>query len=178
MGFFQLNTPKDMLEKAKRELTQLETADSMAADSIDHIYNFFVTAYHIVDYLDGRSAMPDVEAIKAEPLILSCCDACNKAKHMRLTRKRPDVVTPTHYNFLVGGPPNTPDKSLERWIVWQDGTNLEAISFARSVIRRFERVPQACGHSYPQRLALGRVRRHEGMAPPAQIRPAGRVYHD
>ena len=41
-GFFQLNTPKDMLEKAKRELTRLETADSMAEDSIDHVYNFFV----------------------------------------------------------------------------------------------------------------------------------------
>jgi hypothetical protein len=27
MGFFQLNTPKDMLEKAKRELTRLENAD-------------------------------------------------------------------------------------------------------------------------------------------------------
>jgi hypothetical protein len=70
MGFFQLNTPKDMLEKAKRELTRLETADSMAEDSIDHVYNFFVTAYHIVDYLDGRLAKPDVDAIKAEPLIL------------------------------------------------------------------------------------------------------------
>jgi hypothetical protein len=138
MGFFQLNTPKDMLEKAKRELTRLETADSMAEGSIDHVYNFFVTAYHIVDYLDGRLAKADVDAIKAAPLILSCCDACNKAKHMRLTRKRPDVVTPTHYNFLVGGPPNTPDKSLERWIVWQDGTNLEVISFARIVIAKWD----------------------------------------
>ena len=54
-----------------------------------------------------------------------CCDACNKAKHMRLTRKRPDVV-------------NTPDKSLERWIVWQDGTNLEVISFARIVIAKWD----------------------------------------
>jgi hypothetical protein len=133
MGFFQLNTPKDMLEKAKRELTRLESADS-----IDHVYNFFVTAYHIVDYLDGCLAKTDVDAIKAEPLILFCYDACNKAKHMRLTRKRPDVVTPTHYKVLIGGPPNTPDKSLERWIVWQDGTNLEVIGFARSVIAKWD----------------------------------------
>ena len=52
---------------------------------------------------------------------------------------RTDIhVTPTHYNFLVGGPPNTPDKSLERWIVWQDGTNLEVISFARIVIAKWD----------------------------------------
>jgi hypothetical protein len=138
MVFFQLNTPKDMLGKAKRELTRLETADSMAADSIDHVYNFFVTAYHIVDYLKGRLAEPDIKAIKAEPLIQSCYDACNKAKHMQLTRKRPDVVTPTKYTAFLGGSPNTPDKSLERWIVWQDGTNLEVISFARSVIAKWD----------------------------------------
>ncbi len=145
MGFFQLNTPKDMLEKAKRELTRLESADSMAADSIDHVYNFFVSAYHIVDYLDGCLEKADVDAIKAEPLILSCYDACNKAKHMRLTRKRPDVVTPTHYKFSVGGPPNTPDKSLERWIVWQDGTNLETIRFAQSVIAKWDELFQKHG---------------------------------
>ena len=103
MGFFQLNTPKDMLEKAKRELTRLETADS-----IDHVYNFFVTAYHIVDYLEGRLGELDVKAIKAEALIVSCKDACNKAKHMKLDpnkqpkkHKSPDVTTPTHYKVVL-----------------------------------------------------------------------------
>ena len=47
-----------------RELTRLE-----AEDSIDHVYNFFVTAYHIVDYLDGRLAESDFVSIKADPLI-------------------------------------------------------------------------------------------------------------
>lgn len=140
MGFFQLGTPESMLEKAKRELNRLE-----ADDSIDHVYNFFVTAYHIIDYLDGCLAASDVAAIKAEPLIVLCEDACNKAKHMKLDerkqptkRKRPDVSTPTRFHVVVGGPPNTADDFLERRIVWQDGKSAEVISFARSVITKWD----------------------------------------
>jgi len=127
MGFFHLNTPGSMLEKAKRELARLETETSS-----DHIYNFFVTAYHIVDTLPE----PPRGAILGEPLIQYCGDACNKAKHMQLTRNRPDVTTPTrHYAFI--GTPNAVD-FVERFIVWRDGTSLEAISFARSVIAKWD----------------------------------------
>src|SRR5271169_369187 len=97
MGFFHLNTPASMLEKAKRELARLETETE---NSTDHIYNFFVTAYHIVDTLPE----PPKAAILGEPLILRCADACNKAKHMQLTRKRPDVTTPTHFHAFIGTP--------------------------------------------------------------------------
>jgi hypothetical protein len=110
----------------------------MAEDSIDHVYNFFVTAYHIVDYLDGRLAKPDIDAIKAEPLIKECYDACNKAKHMQLTRNRPDVATPTRHHVSIGGPPSPANESLERWIVWQNGDYHEVKSFARSVIAKWE----------------------------------------
>jgi hypothetical protein len=76
-GFFELRTAESMLEKAKRELARLE-----AEESIDHVYNFFVTAYHIVDYLDGRLSTQKLEKIKADQLMQFCADACNKAKHM------------------------------------------------------------------------------------------------
>jgi hypothetical protein len=126
MGFFHLNTPESMLEKAKRELTRLE-----AEDSIDHVYNFFVTAYHIVDTLPELAKT----AILGEPLIQSCADACNKAKHMQLTRKRPDVATRTRHHVFVGC--NTVD-TVERLIVWQDGNSREVTSFARSVIAKWD----------------------------------------
>jgi hypothetical protein len=129
MGFFHLNTPASMLEKAKRELNRLETESE---HSIDHIYNFFVTAYHIVDTLPE----PPKAAILTEPLIRRCGDACNKAKHMRLTRNRPDVTTPTHYHVFIG----TPHASdyVERWIVWHDGTSEEVVSLARRVIIKWD----------------------------------------
>jgi hypothetical protein len=133
MGFFELETPERMLEKAKREFVRLE-----AEDSIDHVYNFFVTAYHIVDYLDGRLAKPIVKAIKTDPLIMLCEDACNKAKHMELTHRRPDVKTPTIYSVSLGGPPDPANESLERRIVWPSGDSEEVISFARSVIAKWD----------------------------------------
>jgi hypothetical protein len=131
MGFFHLNTPRSMLEKAKRELTRLES-ETEAEHSLDHVFNFFVTAYHIADTLPE----PPKAAILGEPLILRCADACNKAKHMQLTRKRPDVATPTHFQAFIGTP-NAVD-FVERFIVWQDGTSLEVISFARSVIAKWD----------------------------------------
>ena len=56
MGFFDFGTAKDMLDKAKREFKRLENAappDEIPSDDFkDHVYNFFVTGYHITDYLD------------------------------------------------------------------------------------------------------------------------------
>jgi hypothetical protein len=132
LGFFELETAEHMLEKAKRELSRLE-----AEVSIDHVYNFFATAYHVLDYLDGRLSRPVIDTIRAEPLIQLCGDACNKAKHMRLTR-RPDVTTPKHYRLLTGAPRNASNPSVEWCIVWQDGSSLEVVKFARSVIAKWE----------------------------------------
>ena len=124
-----------MLEKAKRELTRLE-----AEHSIDHVYNFFVTVYHVVDYLDGCLVEPEVNAIKAEPLIQFCGDVCNKAKHMRLTHKRPDVATPIYSSVFGAAPFNTVafNTFAERWIVWQDGRSLQVVRFAGSVIAKWD----------------------------------------
>ena len=121
MGFFELGTAEKMLEKAKRELARLE--DDV---SIDPVFNFFVTAYHIVDTLPKKLK---ADVLK-EDLIQRCADACNKAKHMKLDplkqpkkHRRQDVTTPKHHH---------------RCIVWKDGTSLEVVSFARDVIAKWE----------------------------------------
>lgn len=140
MGFFELGTAESVLKKAKRELKRLE-----AENSIDHVYNFFVTACHIADYLDGRLAEPDVKSIKAEPLIQFCGDVCNKAKHMRLTWNRPDVETPIRFKGAVlnTAPLNTfalNTSRVERWIIWEDKSTLEVVRFARDVIAKWEKI--------------------------------------
>ena len=43
-------------------------------------------------------------------------------------------IEPYHF---VGGPPNEVD-TVERLIVWPDGNSLEVISFARSVIAKWD----------------------------------------
>jgi hypothetical protein len=146
MGFFELETPKNMLEKAKRELARIETDDS-----IDHVYNFFVTAYHIVDDLDEHLK----KEIWNDQLIKHCGDACNKAKHMKLTKERPDVETSKNnkliekkfiprapWLYLKGGNLEETvrfDPSVERRIVWEDGASREVVSFARAVTTKWEK---------------------------------------
>ena len=129
MTFFQINTPRTMLEKAKRELGRF---GSEAEYATDHLYNFFVTAYHIVDTLPE----PLKVAAMADLLIRYCADACNKAKHMQLTRGRPDIKTPTHYHAFIG--PSDAIDFVERRIVWWDGTSLEVTAFAQDVIAKWE----------------------------------------
>jgi hypothetical protein len=95
MGFFELGTAKDMHAKAKRELARFE-----ADVSIDHVFNFFVTAFHVADYLDERLS----KKVQKESWCRLCGDACNKAKHMELdpTRGRPDPKTPKDVSLADG----------------------------------------------------------------------------
>ena len=52
MGFFRLESPIDMLEKAGRE------RDRMVSDvHVDHVYNFFVMAAHVADYVKHSGAV-------------------------------------------------------------------------------------------------------------------------
>jgi hypothetical protein len=131
-----------MLEKAKRELTRLKDADSMAEDSIDHVYNFFVTAYHISDYLDKRLK----KKVQNDELIELCGDACNTAKHMELDRLRPPVATAKHYRFDHGAPV---ERSVKRCIRWKDGDEREVVAFAQSVIDKWQKFFDEHGIGHP-----------------------------
>ena len=62
MGFFELTDAAAMLRKARRELDRLAREPS-----IDHVFNFFVTAHSLTDYLKGAVAEADRSALLAEP---------------------------------------------------------------------------------------------------------------
>jgi hypothetical protein len=46
-GVFELRSPADLLAKLGRELERLRTAPN----DVDHAFNFFVTAEHMLDWL-------------------------------------------------------------------------------------------------------------------------------
>jgi len=55
--------------------------------NIDNLFNFFVTAYHIQDYIKTSEAV-DVTVLKEfmeDPDMKSCRDLCDQGKHLRLT---------------------------------------------------------------------------------------------
>jgi hypothetical protein len=93
-SFFELTTPRDMLEKAKRELIRLE--ENL---HIDHVYNFFTTAYHIQDYLKNGNYLSQSEVDKFfnDQDLKDCRDICHKGKHLKrlcCTSRKADEITP------------------------------------------------------------------------------------
>ncbi|WP_033469895.1 hypothetical protein [Bordetella bronchiseptica] len=142
MSFFELTTAGAMLEKARRELARLQNEAS-----VDHVYNFFVTAYHVTDYLKPVLSDTDYEELRADPQILFCADACNKAKHMKITRGRPDPRTYAESGAIGGSAINAVaiNASGERWVQWDDGTRLEVVQFAQALIAWFDKFFAAHG---------------------------------
>jgi hypothetical protein len=83
LSFFELRTPRDMLEKTRREYGRL--ADNF---HIDHVFNFFITAYHIRDYIETINAVKkeELDTILEDQDIKDCKYLCNKGKHLVLTQ--------------------------------------------------------------------------------------------
>ena len=89
MAYFELRTPRDMLEKAERELDRLQRDMT-----VDNIFNFFVTAYHIQDYVRGTNSVPipALHAFLADPDLKDCRALCHKGKHLHLSG-HPEALT-------------------------------------------------------------------------------------
>lgn len=77
-----------ILEKAKRELNAMKT--KLSADTV---FNFFVTAYHIMDYVKNLAGVskPAIDAMYADPDFDTCKFICNRGKHLVVTRGPKDV---------------------------------------------------------------------------------------
>lgn len=88
--FFEYATPRQMLEKAKRELQRL--AEDMTSDNV---FNFFVTAYHIVDRVEVPGTVPrqDIRALYSNPDFKKCKYICNKSKHRKLKKDDDEFST-------------------------------------------------------------------------------------
>jgi hypothetical protein len=88
--FFENSTPRQMLEKAKREYQKLgESLDS------DNIFNFFVTAYHVVDHIKKLATIPkeDMNKLYSNPDFKKCKYICNKSKHRVLSKGDDEFIT-------------------------------------------------------------------------------------
>lgn len=128
-----------MLEKAKRELVRME-----AEMHIDNVYNFYVTAYHIQDYVQKTNPSKISELLKflAQQDLKDCQDLCDKGKHLKLTKKnRPDPQAIVYDNVLSG---NTPlgsmkfDGGTEWTLITSDGRYVDVLHLARIIINRWE----------------------------------------
>ena len=108
-AWFELKTPGDLFAKLRAdcERLQLEPADSHAA------FDFFVTAWHLVDWLHpGDAGKVAREAlVNRSPLLSMCRRVANGVKHFELGDPRTGGVSET----AVEGPfDRTFDFSFDR----------------------------------------------------------------
>ncbi len=80
-GFFEISSPRDLLEKARRDFEKMK--DDISCDTI---FNFFITVYHVVDYVraQGIASTQFTQQLYEESDFRMCNFICNKGKHMAL----------------------------------------------------------------------------------------------
>lgn len=135
MAYFELTSPRDMFCKTKRELTRLRTECT-----IDNVFNFFVTAHHIQDYVRITNAVPQhiIDKFLSDNDMKDCRDLCNKGKHLKLT-KRPDPRTFTYNGTLNGAPLNTLALNEgDKWMLISAGREIEVTNLAERVTEKWK----------------------------------------
>jgi hypothetical protein len=102
-------SPKDMIEKAKRELERLKAADT--TDRSDHAMNAALTIAHLADWVFHAARSAGVEvgnfsqfadtARKASRAVAVITDIANASKHFEIDRPRSDAVAVGSGNLIL-----------------------------------------------------------------------------
>ena len=135
MALFELRTPRDMLEKARREHQRLaERFD------IDNLFNFVVTAYHISDYIRKAGAVAQVvlDTFLQDQDIKDCRDLCDKGKHLTLT-KRADPTTHVWSGCFGGAPFGVlPFGGGDKWVLFTGDREVDVEWLAERILAKWD----------------------------------------
>ena len=137
-----------MLEKTKREYAKLQQGWD-----IDNIFNFFVTAYHVQDWIEGY--IKETKVIDATVLknfldgqdIKDCRDMCDKGKHRKLTRRKySDPITTIWDGSINGAPINAiAINGDDKWILINGDREIDVKWLAERVLAKWEKFFSANG---------------------------------
>jgi hypothetical protein len=95
-SFFEIYSPRDLFEKAKRDFVKMDSELNT-----DNIFNFFVTAYHVMDYVkaQGKARQDAIEKMYDDEDFQMCNYLCNKGKHLKLTKLTKGDPFQTRHSF-------------------------------------------------------------------------------
>lgn len=147
-----LGSSTDMLSKARRELAKLR--DDV---NIDTVFNFFVTAYHVQDYLraEAPDRAADVDALLVDPDFNVCRSICNQGKHLKVDRKSTPVGEKLSGRSGVVGIGVVGEMVVGASIMWDltyDGVSHDPIALAGRVLAKLETFFVAYGISTNQQV--------------------------
>lgn len=89
---YSFEKARNLFDKMSREASVLEEDVSG-----DKAFNFVVTAYHLKDWIEKDSSVPqaardDLRTIRADRHFQICRDLANASKHMVITRYQPSTA--------------------------------------------------------------------------------------
>lgn len=138
-GFFEIASPRDLLDKAKRDYERMK-----AETSTDTVFDFFVTIYHVVDYVKALSTVSDsaIDQLYADADFKMCQFVCNKGKHIKLrggeayeAKHQPAIPGGTLGSFVLGvdrlgGP--------EKFVVLDGAQEVNVVELGARLISKWE----------------------------------------
>lgn len=149
---FELDSPEDLLAKARREKARLQKAifDQDRTQIADDMFNFAVTAFHIKDWLIA-AGVRDVKTYVSSVQVLRICEEiCSASKHCRLIPPAKDVGAVTASATTALSPMNLHPEGegvrldalqppqFRMKVVALDGSRFEVMDFSAQVIRAWE----------------------------------------
>ena len=134
--FFEISSPGDMLGKAKRDFDEMKSHLD-----IDTIFNFFVTAYHVMNYVEVQGKASEVARSKfyEDEDFKICQYICNKGKHLHL--KKGDPYRTRHNKAAVFGEVCFGEVTFaqsESYSLIADGRVVDVIALAQRVLDKWE----------------------------------------
>jgi hypothetical protein len=122
-----------MLNKARREHARL-----VRSIDIDHVFNFFVTAYHVCDYV--RVCRPELQSavnvLVTDQDIADCRALCANAKHLRVTKlAQPSSRVVSNDAGAMGEATPVPG---DTWLIEVENRSADVRELARRVIDKLE----------------------------------------
>jgi hypothetical protein len=142
-SFFEISHPRHLFNKAQRDF------DKMKANvNTDTVFNFFVTAYHIKDYVKTeRNDLTDViEKVLREDEDLGWCDyLCQKGKHLKVDAERlkgrPTLGTKCVGSSVLGKAilGEAVLGSMGRTILLADGKPIDVVAIGQRVLEKWRR---------------------------------------
>jgi phosphoglycolate phosphatase-like HAD superfamily hydrolase len=135
MNFFELSTPRHMLDKAHREYQRLRQCFD-----IDNVFNFLVTANHIRDYVQRLGTVPQstLDAFLQDQDIKDCRDLCDKGKHVILTKRTDPTARVINSHVGVGKVGEMMVGAGDTWLLESGGRKVDVGRLAERVIKKWE----------------------------------------
>lgn len=146
-GFATLQTPRDLLQKVRHDYQRLRSAP----EDVYAAFDFFVSAYHILDWLHPGDRASRKAEEERNLLLQVCSHIANGAKHFKATAKQHTSVADLYSEegafqrdkfqsdaFQVGGLLVELDGPAGQAF----GTRLEVVDLAGRVLAHWEADPR------------------------------------